>query len=223
VPVLFNPLLLKNHAGTCGFISPDWLLAAAREDKSTLRRLEAQAILRLTDAEQRPWLHLVDGGVSDNLGLRSLYSTMKLVGDANTAFREFGHPGVSQILLISVNSHVGSIPDWAHAKAAPGIAQVISSMASSQIALYTADTLDAVRFTFEDWAEEASTPEHPVSFHFVEVSFDRAADENQYNKLNNIGTNFNLTDEEVDLLITSAGDILRRSPEFKAFLSTNRN
>lgn len=55
-----------------------------------------------------------------------------------------------------------------------------------------------------------------------EVSFGRVRDEAEYEYLNNIGTNFNLTDEEVDRLISAAGKILRESPDFKKFIETNR-
>jgi hypothetical protein len=42
-------------------------------------------------------------------------------------------------------------------------------------------------------------------------------DESERQKLNRIGTSFDLTDEEVDRLISNGGSILRRSPECKAF------
>ena len=84
------------------------------------------------------------------------------------------------------------------------------------------DTLEAGRLTFAHWAEQVSTPENPVRYHFVEVSFEKAADGAELDYPNNIGTNFNLSDKEVDRLISAAGQILRQSPEFKAFLDANR-
>lgn len=222
VPVLFNPIVLKNHAGTCGYEPPRWILAAAQDEKDTIRQVNAKAILTLADAEKRPWLHLVDGGVSDNLGLRSIYTTTKLAGSPQEAMRAYGHAGVRQILIISVNSSAAQTPKWAFEIDPPGIAEVIDSMGSDQIAQYTADTLEIVRFMFEDWAGKLSTPEHPVKFTFIEVSFEKAADETERDRLNQIGTNFNLTDEEVDRLIAAGRQILRRSPEFKAFLDANR-
>jgi len=54
------------------------------------------------------------------------------------------------------------------------------------------------------------------------VSFAGVPDENDRNRLYGIGTNFNLSDEDVDLLITSARQALRDSEEFQDFLSENR-
>jgi hypothetical protein len=76
--------------------------------------------------------------------------------------------------------------------------------------------------SLNQWAAQATTPEHPVTVNFVEVSFAMVEDEAEREALNDIGTNFHLNDEEVDLLISAAGQILRESPEFKSFLETNR-
>lgn len=65
---------LKNYAGTCGFQMPPWLPAAAHQEADTIARDRARAFLLLADPRKRPYLHLVDGGVSDNLGLRSIYT-----------------------------------------------------------------------------------------------------------------------------------------------------
>jgi hypothetical protein len=69
--------------------------------------------------------------------------------------------------------------------------------------------------------EQVSTPENPVNFNFVEVSFESVRDDAERQSLNNIGTNFHLKDEQVDLLISAAGKVLHESPEFQAFLERN--
>jgi NTE family protein len=75
-----------------------------------------------------------------------------------------------------------------------------------------------VRYSFEYWTKKASTSQRPVSFDFVEVSFNVVDDADQRQALNDIGTNFDLDDDAVDLLIKAAGEVLRGSPEFQAFL-----
>ena len=218
-----TPSSSKTTPEPAGTSRPSGCTRPPHEEKDAIRRVNAKAYLKLADPKERPWLHLVDGGVSDNLGLRSIYTTTKLIGNPQDALREYGHPDVRQILIISVNSHAAQTPKWAFERNAPGIAEVIGSMSSDQIDQYTADTLEAVRFTFERWAKQVSTPEHPVRFSFVEVDFEKAADKADRDYLNHIGTSFDLKDEEVDRLISAGREILRESPEFKAFLETNRN
>jgi len=87
-----------------------------------------------------------------------------------------------------------------------------------QFGRYNYDTLDIVRYAFDHWTKQASIPQRPVSFDFVEVSFNVVHDPDQRQARNDIGTNFDLKDDAVDLLISAADDVLRGSPEFQAFL-----
>jgi NTE family protein len=57
--------------------------------------------------------------------------------------------------------------------------------------------------------QEGSTPQRPVTFHFADVSFDQVRDDSERDFLNSIGTNFDLSDEQVDRLIAAARKLLR--------------
>ena len=82
--------------------------------------------------------------------------------------------------------------------------------------------MEIVRNGFANWADELSDAGHTVSFHFVEVSFAKERNKEEKDKLNEIGTNFSLSNEEVDLLIGSGRRILRHSTEFQDFLNENK-
>jgi len=62
------------------------------------------------------------------------------------------------------------------------------------------------------------TPQHPVTFDFAWVGINVVQDEAERRYLNEIGTSFNLSDEEVNRLISAARKLLRESPEFQTFL-----
>jgi len=221
VPVALSPITLKSFAGSCGYEPPAWLGEALKDERSTYRKIAARDIEDYLDQEKRPWVHLVDGGISDNLGLRGYYNSVSLVGDPHLAFDEFRHSDVRQILIISVNSRVLPKPDWALERAAPSLAQVVGSISSDQIDRYSIDTLNIVFSAYKKWVEQVSTPEHPVTLDFVEVSFESVRDDAERQALNNIGTNFHLKDEQVDQLISAARNVLHESPEFQAFLERN--
>lgn len=221
VPVLLSPIVLKNFAGSCGYKPPAWLDEAGKDQEVTYRKLVARDLEGYLDQKKRPWVHLVDGGIADNLGLRSFYNSVSLIGDPHFALDYFGHPDVRQILIISVNSRARKEPDWALDRDAPSLAQVIESISSDQIIQYDIDSLELVRSAYKKWTEQISTSEHPVSFNFVEVSFESVRNDTERHFLNNIGTNFDLNDEQVDHLISAAGQVLRESREFKEFLERN--
>src|SRR5438128_1804947 len=70
-PVLLSPITLRNYAGRCDSPEPDWIKTALADTSASTRRrnqaLEARAYL---DSANRPFIHLLDGGLADNLGLR---------------------------------------------------------------------------------------------------------------------------------------------------------
>jgi len=218
VPVLFTPITVKSYAGSCGYEPPEWLAEAMKDETLTTRKLEAKGLENYLDREKRPWIHMVDGGIADNLGLRSFYNMVSLVGDPRTAFRDLGHSDVRRVLIISVNANAKGKTKWALERAAPSLSEVIGSVTADQISRYSHDTIDIVRTAFELWTKAVSTPERPVAFNFVEVSFSAVRDDAERRFLNDIHTNFNLTDEQVDRLISAAGKVLRESTEFKTFL-----
>ena len=205
--------------GAAGSSRPPWLAEAEQDDTVTSRKMEARGLEDYLDREKRPWLHLVDGGISDNLGLRSFYSAVSLVGDPRFAFREVRHPDVRRILIISVNAHARHSRDWALKRKSPSLVEVVGSVSGVQINRYSLDTIDIVRTAYQRCAEQISTPERPVTFQFVEVCFDAVQDDTERSQLNKIGTNFHLKDEQVDLLISAGRKLLRGSSEFQAFLA----
>lgn len=220
VPVLFSPITIENFAGSCGYTPPVWLKDAASDDSLTTRKLVARGLETLMDREKRPWLHLVDGGIADNLGLRPFFNVVALLGDPQTAFAKTGHPEVKKILIISVDSHAFKDNKWTLEQKAPSLSMIIGSISADQISRYSLDTIDIVRSSYTKWAADISSPQRPVTFNFVNVNFEAVKDAAERQALNNIGTNFNLSDKSVDRLIAAGRLVLRESKEFQEFLNS---
>ena len=174
------------------------------------------------DRKKRPWLHLVDGGVSDNLGLRAFYELFELQGDLQFTLKSISHAEVKHIIIIAVDSHTKPKSPWALKRLNPSLSQTLGSVSAVQIGRYSRDTMEIVRNGFEEWTDELSDAGHPVAFDFVEVSFARVQNEDDRNRLFKIGTSFSLSNEEVDLLIKSGRQVLRQSSVFQSFLTENK-
>jgi NTE family protein len=222
VPGLFSPITLENSAGSCGYQPPGWMADALDDEESTNRKAHAQDIKAYLERKKQPWLFLVDGGVSDNLGLRAFYELFELQGDLQHTLQSIDHTDVKQILIIAVDSHVKPKSPWALKRLNPSLTQVLGSVSTVQIGRYSRDTMEIVRNGFEKWTDELITAGHPVTFDFVEVSFAGVQNEDDRNRLFDIGTSFNLSDEEVDLLIASARKVLGQSTAFQDFLTENK-
>jgi len=67
VPVVLSPVTFNNYGGKCGFRYPAWVRAVADPEKRV--RPSGRALQRYREmqdfqkSEERPYIHLVDGGV----------------------------------------------------------------------------------------------------------------------------------------------------------------
>jgi len=217
-PVVLSPIALKSHAGECGYQLSAWTQASLQQEAFDERKIVAEEIARYLDQDKRPWLHLVDGGVSDNLGLRTFYNTLGVLsGPKGTVPRLLGD-SVRNIVIISVNAHANHHPHLALQRYTPSLSEIVSSVTTEQMSRYSQDTIQIVRYQYEKLVRDLSRPGHKVNFYFVEVSFDRIEDKQQRDYFNSIATNFDLSDEEVDKLTAVAGKLLRESAQYQALL-----
>jgi len=69
----FTPITLKNYDKTlCGYTTPDWVRAAleAGVERNALVYARARDFVSYENTERRPYIHLLDGGIADNIGIR---------------------------------------------------------------------------------------------------------------------------------------------------------
>ena len=78
LPLLLSPISMTNYAGQCGFQPPTRLV---EERPTAWGRQRAKELRSYLDANKRPYIHLLDGGLSDNIGMRSVLETTALFGD----------------------------------------------------------------------------------------------------------------------------------------------
>lgn len=89
VPGLFGPVTLLNHAGGCPKMANSrnsWVKNSLASDGILDRRYQvARALERYFDPRNMPIVRLVDGGVTDNLGIR------ELLEQPESLIRQFNH------------------------------------------------------------------------------------------------------------------------------------
>jgi NTE family protein len=153
-PVLFGPVTLRNYRG------PDCPLPPAAPPQAgggSQHDLRTRALLenldRYSNGQQVKWIHLMDGGISDNLALRVLLNNMLLLNTRMDRFAAQLLP-VRRILVISVDGQSATNPNWPHQRIVSGLGQIISAVTSTQIGAYNIETLIAVESTVDDLADK---------------------------------------------------------------------
>ena len=219
VPGLLSPLTLRNHAGRCGFEPPAWFQAAmAARDTDPRRYRATQSVLPYLQPDQKRYIHLVDGGIADNLGVRVVLDRIEIAGGIEQfgALEKWAPP--DHLIAIVVDAETQPDPAIDLHAVAPGVVDTLGLVSSSLIRRINDDTLDLLDESVQAWAQQLSGPGHRVSGHVVEVSFDHVHDAEVRAYLQRLPTSFSLSDEQVDRLIAAARTVLRESGQFQAVL-----
>ncbi|MCE5243342.1 MAG: patatin-like phospholipase family protein [Desulfobacteraceae bacterium] len=237
VPIVLSPITLRNYAGRCGYEMPKALHEAMQppRDISSRRFDLANSLLPFLDSKSKPYIHLVDGGVADNLGLRAILERVTLFGDPWTTLSYAGMKNVHKIVFVVVNAETATDTKWDRFERIPPFRAMLDSFSSIGIWRYNVETLALLRESFSRWADEIrggrcgtkAISLEPgscgdVDFYLMEVSFDALDDEGERNYFKRLPTSFVLKPEEVDRLKDAAHRILTNSKDFKRLLEDLR-
>ena len=219
VPVLFPTIRLRNYAGRCGFEPPEFITRPVEGERVVTQMLREGISSRYADPDEHPYVHLLDGGLSDNLGLLNAVGALSLVGDSQAALETLDLQDLRHIIVLVVNAEVTTERGWQLGNRSPSPGKVLSGMSGAQIEHMNRLTIGVARQLFDDWADQLSTPEAPVHVSVIEISFEKLKSPDQASYLRGVETSFNLTNRKVDDLIAAGRQIVRESTEFQAALA----
>jgi len=239
VPLVLSAVTFNNYGGTCGYQYPVWVKDVADPDHRV--RPAGRALQRYREmqdfqnSKDRPYIHLVDGGVSDNLGVRGVLEALEELA-ASAAFRgEVGFGDIRRIALLVVNAHSAPKTDWDRHESPPGLLGQLLQASGVPIERYSFETIELMKDRAEimTWRRElrvararlagateaeaeASVPK--ITLHVIDVSFDAIPDPNERAVFMNLPTSFVLPAEDIDRLREVAGRLLRQSAEYESLV-----
>jgi len=222
VPIAFKPVTLENH-DSCQHEEPAWV-GYARENMENNARLSSlvEGYDSYQDKERRRYIHLADGGITDNLGVRSLYERVEAVGGALHAFMDSNTRLPEYIIVIVVNAQTRAADPMDSSIKSPSNATVLGAVSRTQIGRYNLESMVLLEESLDRWAAELTTPDHKVTPYFIKLDFESIADERVRLIFNNMATSFSLPDEEVDNLIEAGHVLLRQSPDYQRLIALIR-
>lgn len=219
VPIVFNPVVLENYSGCPDVVAEQWDEIKVRmADDPELTALYS-GVRTYSDKETRKYIHFVDGGITDNMGLRAMSDVITFSGGIEAYLQRKDEAPPDALVLISVDASTAPEREMDSTRKQPSVAESVGSLSSVQLHRYNVATVAMVENEIESWAEQLSTPEHQVKSYFVEVSFENIESPQLQLFLNKVPTSFRLSDDQVDQLIASARGLLKKEPAFKQFLS----
>jgi len=238
-PGALTPLTFQNYAGTCGYRQPEWVDLAVKDHKSRVnvgRTARAERRLSYTDTEQAPrnYIHLTDGGVADNIGLREPLTAIASVNNSWSVLRLINLKKVNKLVVIVVNAATEPATNRDKTPDVPGLVDTVTAAATVPLDNYSFDTLEMLRKTVNEFNEEMRLisgckalalgkgtqcaldipAPHQIEFFPVEVAFEYIGPARERRWFKNLPTSFELPRETVDKLRTIARQVLSEDREF---------
>ena len=146
-PFLLSPVSLRSYPTPKGFVVPQDVKDAldSREDNPSRYQWARQHVDLMTpkpvngkEAEEK-WIHLLDGGLADNIGLRSILRAY----DRGFLRQRINQPGgIQRLVFIAINARTDPPEILSRREASPGLLDVFMKTATVSMETVTFDTID---------------------------------------------------------------------------------
>ena len=232
-PGLFSSISLTNRAADCGGRKPGWLRRVSDADRhNPLSRLGVQAnmIERYLDPNKTRYVHLVDGGVSDNLGLRVAGGMMENLAESPAAISALGYARLRRILVLSIDGEGAQDPSLAKTKEVGGLLSSVLRASGGQIDRYNFETLRAVNEQLQDVVQAVRSarcqsgpmidgmPCDDVKGQLIHISLAAMPAGPEKDKLLAIPTGLTIDRADVDRLVEAGRLAIMSSDQLRLFL-----
>jgi hypothetical protein len=236
-------LTFKNHGGTCGYRQPDWVgLAmkdhAGRRNPRRTARAEDRLSYTAEGAARRDYIHLTDGGVADNIGLRGPLAAVTSINSPWSVLQLINQQKVGRLVVIVVNAATDPVTKRDKTPKVPGLVDTLTTAATVPLDNYSFDTLELLKATVDKFNDEVrlvracktlaakrgpacvlTIPEpYRVEFYPIQVAFDYLPDPKERAWFKNLPTTFELPHATIDKIRAVARRLLNDDPEFKRLM-----
>lgn len=240
-PFLLSPISLFNYPLSSG--------ASKKTDEDELapdnywlnkRRYYASENKTIYDnTKEFPYVHLMDGGLADNLGLRAVYD-LYVRGGIRARIND---GTIHRFLVIVVNARTDNPQTIQKEESPPGLGTVAYKTATISMDHYSFETVEA----FRELLEERSRTQRSINdcqklldahaadgykiaplaggkmkLYLVDLAFDNLSSLEERAYFKSLPTSFSLTEDQVNKLIEVGGRLLIEHPEFKRFMDEYR-
>lgn len=215
VPMVFAPITLNNNGGRCSYTPPIKIEDAddsetGRQQSRTIKEFY-ERFQKYADGKNRPYIHLIDGGLTDNLGMRSLLDMTEMYPE------KILQNNIRHIVVINVNAQNQVSSNLDKTAAVPGFRDVVSSIVNIPIDQNSQESLRRFRAFVDQWNKDKQTD--GISFSFVSLNLKDLPPSKLREKVLNIPTSFYLPPEDVDNLRTAAAELMKQSLDYRNLLT----
>jgi len=221
-PICLTPVVLKNYSSEQPQADPEWIQSILEDPAASSRlRYVALQARSYTDGHRR-FIHLLDGGLSDNLGLRGALDRA-IARQESTRVPSVPSKLPRRVAIIVVDAHTDLDYGWDSKEHSLGLGALIGSVSQVAVSHYSFETIELFREVMARVSRERAAsgiqtvglqpPE--IATYVIDLHFSQLADESDRRFFNSVPTRLQLPSSTVDRLKTLAAVQLRRNAEFQ--------
>ena len=239
-PFLLSPITLKNYPHAHFQLPKDYELGLKDYTDNRRRYYWARNRAMYMNDAALPYVHLMDGGLADNIGLRPIEAAHQRSG--GFIRKLFNQGEIEKFVLIVVNAHTLDKDTMSQDESPPGLLTVASKTATVAMEHYSVETVEAVK-DLRDARRQAqkniaacqkkldqcpASPQLPkfpaeIDPYVIEVDFEAISDPDRRKYFLSLPTSFALEKDQVQALINIGPQLLNESPDFLDFIESLRS
>jgi NTE family protein len=232
LPILFTPITLTSHREGCTAYPPPNAPPPGWQDAGPLsrERVVARNAARQMDPERTQFVHLLDGGVSDNLALRSLSNAFVLMDENDATFRRMAAI-TRRLIVISVDGQATRDPTLGQRRIVTSLGGIFSAVSGSQIEAFSFETLVLADQQIREMTEKMRRyrcEQGPVlgghdcadvKGALIQISLASIPDAAERQRLQALPTSLTLPDADVDALVAQGRELIRTNSVLNEMIS----
>lgn len=233
-PFLLSPVTLLNHPGPPDFVIPkDITQGSASRDANRRHWQWSVSQQEYLDKENKPYVHLMDGGLSDNIGLRAIENAFRW----GPIRRGILNNRIEKLVIIVVNAKTDDQDAASRDPVPPGLPDVAYKTTTIALDNYSFESIETMRDLVHQRKQTQDTlaacnqrlnachAQHlfpslsgAVDPVVIDLNFETMPDPEQARRLLSLPTNFALPTAAVDELIDAGGELLDHAAEFQTLI-----
>ncbi|WP_260294887.1 patatin-like phospholipase family protein [Sedimenticola hydrogenitrophicus] len=225
VPLIFTPITLTNRAGSCGAPVPEWVRVGLTEKAKNPRRYRlARTWSRYLNRPEHPYVHLLDGGLADNLGLRAMLDQIIIHDGLDDTLKHDMLAQARRIVLIEIDAAARLPSEWEKKPDHPPQTVILDAASTTPLSNYNFETKAYLHSQLEPWLRQnGAAPCRDQArcqpeLYIIEINLDDSSEQLDGQPLSTIPTDFNLPEQAAERLIEAGNQLLRQHPEFSRLL-----
>jgi NTE family protein len=236
-PFLLSAVSLKNWPLPEGYQPPGFYKNALKSKDWTSRRYNAAYNLEFYFNKENGFIHLMDGGLSDNIGAQAILDAY----DRGFIRRRINQGAIKYLVFIVINARTEDEDKLSKKEAQPGLITVAGKTATVAMDNYSFESVERLRSTLyervqnqknldecQDLIKKVCNKPSPLHIfqgnidpYVVEINFKAVSQipDEDPNYYLNLPTSFKLNKEQIGKLIGIGPKLLRASPMYQCLLN----